>query len=95
MHIAECSLLQGRLHILINICIVDTRETMVWEATLFPEKMGQHLTECMDYRQIKKVIIPIDCTIRSHCLEKVEMLQSSTAYTFIHLFVHKSQITKK
>ncbi len=41
----------------------------------------------------KKVIIPIASTIRSQGLAKVEMVQSSSTYTFIHF--SKSQITKK
>ncbi len=37
----------------------------------------------MEYHQIKKIIIAIDCTIRSHglAIEKVEMVQLPSAYT--------------
>ncbi len=65
------------------------------DPTLFAEKVGprQHL-KCIYYCPIKKVIIPIKCTLRSHCLKKVEIVQSSPAYTFIHLFVPKSQMMK-
>ncbi len=61
---------------------------------LFAEKVGQHLTKCIDYHLIKKVTIPISRTIRSHCLDKVKMVQSSPINTFIHLLVAESQITK-
>ncbi len=61
---------------------------MARDPTLFAEKVGQHLTKCTEYRQIKKVIVPIDCTIRSQ-------VHPSSAYTFIHFLVSKSQITKK
>ncbi len=43
----------------------------------------------------KKVIIPIEYTIGSHCHKKVEMVKSLSLYTFIHLFVPYRQITNK
>ncbi len=67
---------------------------MVLDPILFAKKVGQPLTECMDYRHIKKIISLIDCNIRSHCHEKVEMDQSLPAYTFIHFFVPKSEVMK-
>ncbi len=42
------------------------------------EKVGQHLTKCMDYHELKRVIIPIDFTISSRYLENVQKVQSST-----------------
>ncbi len=80
---------------LINICIVDKGNHIVaMDPTLFADKMGQHPTKCMEYHQIKKMIIPIICKIRSYCLERVEMVQLSSADTFIHLLVSKSEITE-
>ncbi len=40
-----------------------------------------------DYYQIKTVIFPIYCTISSHYLKKVQMVHSSTVYSFIYLYV--------
>ncbi len=58
------------------------------------EKVEYHLTKCVDYHQIKTVIIPIGFTISCNCHANIEMVQQSAVYTFTHLFVPKNQITK-
>ncbi len=47
---------------------------MARDPTLIAEKVGQHFTKCMDYHQIKTVIIPIDFTIINHYLKKIQMV---------------------
>ncbi len=55
------------------------------DPTLITAKVGQHLTKCMDYHQIKTVIITIAFIISKHCCETVQMVQPSTIYSFNHL----------
>ncbi len=43
----------------------------------------------------KTLIIPINFTISSLCREKIEMVQQSSVYTFIHIFVSYCQITMR
>ncbi len=92
-------LAQGSLLIAISLVLIEEyskgNHDLARDPTLVTATVRQNHTKCMDYLQIKKVIIPIDRTVRNHCLEKVEMVQSLHANTFIHLFVPKSQIVKK
>ncbi len=67
---------------------------LIRDHTLITENVGPHLTKCMDYHQTKILIIPIDFTISNHYRKIVQMVQSSTMYSFTHMFVPKSQITK-
>ncbi len=53
--------------------------------TLVTENVGQHLTKCMDYHQIKTVKITIDFSISSNCRDTVQMVQLSTIHSFDHL----------
>ncbi len=55
---------------------------MARDLTVFAERVGQHLINCLEYHGTKMVIIPIDCDIRRHCIEKVEMDKSSSAYFY-------------
>ncbi len=45
------------------------------DSTLVTVKVVQHLAKCMDYDQLKTVIIQIDYTISTHCRQKIEMDQ--------------------
>ncbi len=47
---------------------------MAMDPTLVIESGTQHLTKCMDYHQLKTVIIPIDYTISAHCCRKIEIV---------------------
>ncbi len=64
--------------------------------TIVAEKGGIKSHNMKTYNfYFKKVIIPIDDTFKSHCLEKVEMVKSSPVYTCIHLVAPKRQIMNK
>ncbi len=54
-------------------------------STVVAEKLEQHFTKCMDYHQIKTIIIPIDFTMSSYYLKKVKMTHSLIACTFIYI----------
>ncbi len=49
--------------------IVDTSETTSWIVTA---KVVQHLIKCMDYHQLKIVILQIDYTIGILVVEKLK-----------------------
>ncbi len=56
------------------------------DPTFVAEKVGQHLTKCVNYHQIKSNNPNefIDFTISNHCCVTVKMVHPST---FSHLFV--------
>ncbi len=60
---------------------------MARNPTFVTDKVAYHLTKCMDYHQINTIIIPMYFTISCHCHDKVEMVQESAVYTFIHLVI--------
>ncbi len=69
----------------INLVVIEYNKGnhgLVMESTLVTEKVVQHLTKCMDYHQLKTVIIPIDYTISTHCCRIIEIV----LYIFIHIF---------
>ncbi len=49
---------------------------LAMDFTLVIEQVVQHLIKCMDYHQLKTVIIQIDYTISNHCRKRFEMVQN-------------------
>ncbi len=65
------------------------------DCNIVTEKMVQHFIKCVDYHQLKKILIQIDYTIITHCRRKFEIVQNRFLYSCIHILVFKSQLTKK
>ncbi len=89
--------LHGSLLVGISLVLMEYNQgkhNLARGPTLVAEKVGQHITKCMDYHQIKTVIILIDFIISSYCRDKVQIVQPSTIYSFNNLFFSQSQITK-
>ncbi len=57
--------------------VVHTRETnhgLAQDSTHVTEQVVEYLIKCMNYHQLKKVIIHIDYTISTYCRKKIEIV---------------------
>ncbi len=75
---------QGCLQVDICLVLIEQNKGLAMDSTLVTDKVVEHLTKCMDYHQLKIVIIPIDYIISVHCHGKIEMVQKSF-YTLLFI----------